>query len=250
MSFGIILFVLTWAAIWYRYRSKIEAYWGAAREKKPKVVVEIKDRKRNKDDDESDEEEEVDPGDAYERWMAVVESKRNSIIRGSLVDEKMGPATENPLHGVQKMKGEGRAGAGTGIDDSPVVVGRLSVDNDSGFDSHYEKERDTVVMRRLSQELGSSETLEETLSSQKRNSVEGRSSMGRGSMSKIDTSGKTDRDKALLRNAMASHSTGKSRTNVLMRGSVLGGRGALPRKSSAKYTPPSPSLKQSEEEQL
>ena len=136
-----------------------------------------------------------------------------------------------------------------------MVVGRLSVDNDSGFDSHYEKERDTVVMRRLSQELGSSETLEETLSSQKRNSVEGRSSMGRssmgrGSMPKIDTSSKTDRDKALLRNAMASHSAGKSRTSVLKRGSTLGGRGALSRRSSAKYTPPSPSLKESEEEQL
>ena len=160
---------------------------------------------------------------------------------------------ENPMHVAKVIKEtpeasteDGQGGGAGGLrGSSPVVVGRLSTtDNISGLHSLYgerEEQTRTVVMRRLSQELGPSETLEETLSSKKRGSVEGRGSTS----NKVDLSGQTDRDKALMRSAMASQkmTLGQNRMSALARGSTRGGRGAALRKPSQKYIPPSsPSL--------
>lgn len=250
MGFGIALFVLTCAAIGYLYRGKLEGYWKGTGDKEPKAVEVIMDRKRNNNEEEDSDEEEVDPGDAYERWMAVVERKRNSVSRDTL-DDGEAPTTENPLHGmkdrqVQAISGdEEEGGVGAGRENSPVVVGRLSTsDDDNSLQSLYKEQDSVVVMRRLSQELGTSESLEEAMSSKKRSSVEGRGS----SIKNVDLagSGLTSREQALMRSAMASQSVGKNRQNALKRGSTLGGRGAAMRRPSQKYVPPSsPSVQDS-----
>ena len=125
------------------------------------------------------------------------------------------------------------------------MVGRLSTEDNVAslhalYGEHDERE-DSTVMYRLSQELGSSETLEETSSGKRRSSVEGRGSAS----TKIDAAGQTDREKAIMRSAIASQKMnfGKKRVSLSTRGSILGGRGAALRKPSQKYIPPSsPSL--------
>ena len=81
MGFGVALFVLSCAAVGYRYRTKIKSsIRSAGCKKRPKADDVTKDRwRKNWENDDSDEEE-VNSGDAYERWMAVVENNRNSII--------------------------------------------------------------------------------------------------------------------------------------------------------------------------
>ena len=261
MSFGIILFVATIVAVCFRYHGKIEGWWKGGEDKekvvpRAKEVVNIKDRKRNnKGDDDDSDEEEVDSGDAFEKWMAVLEQKKNSVIRGSidLGDVEAGEVvtTSNPLHRSlqpQSNPNEKRSSLTPGRDqdgdrdsesaivDSPVVVGSLSSGTDVNMQSIYKDKDDTdvVVMRRLSQEVGTSESIQEV----------GR----RASLEKsISPEGnKDDRQKALMRSAMASQGgpSGRRPSVLSKRGSTLGGRGML--RKSTKYVPPTPITRFSE----
>jgi hypothetical protein len=270
LGLGLAFVALLCLGFGYYYRKRIGEYVGGDSES---TVKEVKApaapdpvqkaagiKSRNKDDD-SDEEEVMEsvPEDAYERWMAVVESgavdKKN--IQGVYNTSGDTSDTMNPLHALEagkKLSITGanrgmsiRGGSVTGNGGDDLIIGsvdeaRLSSVDDveaGSYDGYIVDDR----VRRLSQEVGRSESAHETLVREKRtSSASGKAPTfsldddddaaaaaagGGGGGAAVDGS-KSAREKALLKHALASQGGAQRRPSALSAtiGSAAGGRGA------------------------
>lgn len=269
LGLGLAVFILACCLVGFKYRNSMRKHLGLASQAEvtstapdnstappedPGKAAGIKSRK--KDDEDSDEEEESTPGDAYERWMKVVEENRD--IKGTLGAPQMD--TTNPLHALENGQGGRTVSEDVVIGDTDGTIkkrissvdGGVLRDSSSIYDGYVVD--DTV--RRLSQELGRSESAMEDVVREKRVSSTGGSTIQRpsyvSSPSAAPLPEAKDRETALLRQAMASQGAptgGARRPSVLSQPNkgVAGGRGArrsslldrgMARRPTQKYSPP------------
>ena len=266
LGLGLSIFILGCCAIGWVYRHNVGKRLGlasysedanaapsnsAAAIEDPQTAAGIKSRGK-RDDEDSDEEPDSTPDDAYERWMKVVEENRD--IRGQYV----GADTANPLHNLENGEG-GTLGEDLVIGDSDGSIKKRISSTDGGAlrdsASIYDGYIVNDTVRRLSQELGRSESAIEDVVREKRVSSIGGSTIKRPSYTSSSGSAlpeAKDRETALLRSAMASQTAatgGGRRPSVLTTPNkgVVGGRGArrnslldrgMARRPTQKYTPP------------
>lgn len=230
----------------------------APAEVEPQKAAGIKSRKKD-DAEDSDEEPDSTPDEAYERWMKVVESNRDI---GGVQGRPEGLAdTANPLHDLES----GSGGGATTTDD--LIIGDVDksrLSSTEGPSSIYDGYVVNDQVRRLSQELGRSESaIEDVVREKRMSSTSGSPEGGARRFSTRDPNAPEmevkDRETALLRQAMAIQGVsapagGGRRPSVLSTPNKMGGaagrgarRGSLldrspaggaPRRLTAKYTPP------------